>query len=126
MPRADASYVQTVFFLVAIVALLFVPSPWNYFACAAAIVLGLGEVAFWQRRVRRQRVRVGAETLIGAHGTVLRACRPDGQVRLSGEIWEARCAEGADAGDAVRVVAQKDLTLIVETVRTQPSASMQI
>jgi membrane protein implicated in regulation of membrane protease activity len=42
------------------------------------------------------------------------ACQPRGQVRIGGEIWEARCAAGAVEGDAVRVVDRDDLTLIVE------------
>jgi membrane-bound serine protease (ClpP class) len=35
-------------------------------------------------------------------------------VRLQGELWRARCAEGADAGEQVRVVALDGLTLLVE------------
>ena len=41
-------------------------------------------------------------------------CRPDGQVQLDGEIWQARCAAGADAGDSVRVVGRDRLVLVVE------------
>jgi membrane protein implicated in regulation of membrane protease activity len=37
-------------------------------------------------------------------------------VRLSGEseIWRARCAQGADAGETVRIVGLDELTLLVE------------
>jgi membrane protein implicated in regulation of membrane protease activity len=56
--------------------------------------------------------------LIGADGIVLSPCHPEGQVRVNGEIWTARCAGGAAVGDAVRVVGRDRLTLIVELRET--------
>jgi membrane protein implicated in regulation of membrane protease activity len=47
---------------------------------------------------------------------VTEPCRPDGQVRLNGELWEARCAEGADRGETVRVTGREGLKLVVERV----------
>jgi membrane protein implicated in regulation of membrane protease activity len=35
-------------------------------------------------------------------------------VRIGGELWEARCAGGADVGETVRVVELSGLTLVVE------------
>ena len=58
--------------------------------------------------------QVGAETLIGAVAEVVSTCRPDGQVRVQGELWRARCEEGADRGETVRVVDRDGLTLRVE------------
>jgi hypothetical protein len=43
-------------------------------------------------------------------------CRPSGQVRVHGELWEARCAAGADIGEDVRITALEELTLVVEPV----------
>ena len=45
---------------------------------------------------------------------------PVGQVRLNGEIWEARCEAGAGTGERVRVTGRKRLTLIVEPVAKAP------
>ena len=42
------------------------------------------------------------------------ACRPEGQVRIAGEIWRARCAAGADVGDTVGVREVDGLMLVVE------------
>ena len=50
-----------------------------------------------------------------------RACRPLGEVSVRGEIWQARCEAGADAGDIVRIVGLDGLTLVVEPV--VPAAS---
>jgi len=102
------------FLIVALVLLFFLPWPWNLVGCACALVLFLGELLFWHRRVRGQPKKVGAQNLVGETATVISACRPDGQVRLSGEIWAARCLGGADEGDTVTVTGRDKLTLIVE------------
>jgi membrane protein implicated in regulation of membrane protease activity len=102
-----------VFLIVALALLLFLPSPWNAVGFAASLVAFFGEIGFWHRRVKGRRVRVGAETLVGSKATVLSACRPDGQVRVEGEIWEARCADGADPGDTVTVISRDELLLVV-------------
>jgi membrane protein implicated in regulation of membrane protease activity len=103
--------------LIAGLVLLFVlPTPWNVVALLVALLLWLGEVfAIW-RLVRKKQVQAGAETLVGRTATVIVACKPLGQVRLSGEseIWRARCAEGAEQGETVLVVGLDQLTLIVE------------
>jgi membrane-bound serine protease (ClpP class) len=61
-------------------------------------------------------VRAGSETLVGSRGTVVVPCRPKGQVRIEGTLWEATSAEGADPGDEVKVVGRDKLTLIVERI----------
>jgi membrane-bound serine protease (ClpP class) len=102
------------FALVALVLLFLLPSPWNLVGFACTLVLFVGEVLFWHRRVRGQPKKVGAQILIGQTATVISACRPDGQVQVSGEIWAARCPGGADQGDTVRVVGRDGLMLVVE------------
>ena len=104
------------FLLLAFVLLAVLSSPWNLLGFAACLVLFVGELFAWYRTVRGRRVEVGAETLIGAKAKVVTPCRPDGQVRLDGELWDARCAGGADRGDTVRVVGRRGLTLTVERV----------
>jgi membrane protein implicated in regulation of membrane protease activity len=102
------------FLIVALVLLLVLPSPWDFFGFVLALVCFCGEIAFWHRRVRGRRAVVGAQNLIGEVGVVVSPCRPTGQVRLSGEIWKARCNEGADRGETVKVVDRRGLTLVVE------------
>ena len=99
-----------------LVLLFLLPSPWNVIVLLACLLLWLAEVfAIW-RLVRRKQVQAGAETLIGRTATVIAPCKPLGQVRFSGEseIWRARCAEGAEVGEMVRVVGLDEITLIVE------------
>lgn len=102
--------------LVAAIALaLFVlPAPWGIVAVACALLLEVGETAFWIWLSKRRRPQVGAEALVGASAEVVTSCRPVGRVRVQGELWRARCDEGADRGDIVRVQRVDGLTLLVE------------
>lgn len=88
--------------------------PWGIVVLAAAAALDAGESLFWLWLSRRRRAAVGAEALVGRTAVVVRACRPLGQVRLDGELWQARCLEGADEGEEVRVTGLERLTLLVE------------
>ena len=97
-----------------LLAYFVLPPVWGAVAVVLAAAIEIGETAFWIRLSRRRRVEVGAETLIGAVAVVASPCRPDGHVRLSGELWGARCDEGADAGEPVVVTGRNGLTLVVE------------
>jgi membrane protein implicated in regulation of membrane protease activity len=103
-----------VLFILAIVLLFVLPHPWDIVGFAICLGLGFGEVYLWNRTVRGRRSSVGAQTLIGSEARVVSPCRPEGQVRLDGEIWAARCEAGADPGETVRVVGRNRLTLLVE------------
>jgi len=113
-----------VFLLVALALLLVLPSPWNVVGFGVCFVLFVGEIAFWNRKVRGRRAQVGAETLIGQTAVAVSNLRPDGQVRVSGEIWHARCEGGADEGDTVVVTARDGLTVVVE--RSQACGAARI
>jgi membrane-bound serine protease (ClpP class) len=103
-----------VLLVVAFVLLLVLPSPWNVIGFVAGLVLFVPEVGFWNRKVRNRPVESGAETLIGTQAVVASPLHPTGQVRIDGEIWEARCEQGADPGQTVTVVGRDRLTLLVE------------
>ena len=102
------------FLIIAFILLLLLPWPASGIAFVACIVVFAGELTFWSRRVRHWRVRTGAETMIGQHGRVVTACRPLGQIAISGELWQARCDGGADVDDMVEVVGRDRLVLVVE------------
>jgi len=100
--------------LVAILLALFVlPSPWGLVAIVLGATIEVGEAWFWIRYTRRRRSVSGAEGLIGLRALVVEACRPDGWVRVHGELWRAHCPRGAEVGEHVRVVRVDDLTLEV-------------
>lgn len=101
--------------VVAILLALFVlDPPWNWIAVGAGATWELAETVVLVRWSQRRRAAVGAETLIGRRATVVAECMPDGQVRVAGELWRARCRGGASPGDEVVVLAIDGLTLDVE------------
>lgn len=102
----------------AIALLLLLPSPWGLVAFLVLLPLWVLELFGWNRTTKRHRRAVGAETLIGKEAVVSLPCLPLGQVRLDGEIWEARCDAGGRIGDRVRVTGRDGLTLVVEPVST--------
>jgi membrane-bound serine protease (ClpP class) len=97
-----------------LLAVFVLPDAWDVPVVLAAAVIEIAETGFWLWYTRRRRARVGPETLIGATARVVAPCLPIGQVRLQGELWRARCEEGADVGDEVRVLELDGLTLVVE------------
>lgn len=82
-----------------------------------AAVLEVGEIALlrkWSRRLDKELPpQQPQDELVGLTGKVVTACRPDGQVRVRGELWEATCAVGADIGASVRVEGVDGLTIRV-------------
>jgi membrane protein implicated in regulation of membrane protease activity len=59
----------------------------------------------------------GAASMVGARGIAQDALRPSGYVRISAELWRAELQQGAapvEAGDRVRVVGVRGLTLVVD------------
>ena len=98
----------------AVLLLLILSSPWNLIAFIVIVPLWVLELFGWNRTVKHRKKVVGAQTLIGKEALVTTECRPQGQARLDGEIWEARCESGAEVGDKVRVVGRDGLVLVVE------------
>ena len=98
----------------AVALLLVLPTPWNVIGFLVVLPIWVLELLAWNRTVKHRRKAVGAQTLIGKDAVVSTPCRPVGQVRLNGEIWEARCEAGASPGDRVRVIDRDGLTLVVE------------
>jgi membrane-bound serine protease (ClpP class) len=106
---------ESLLFVIAVILAVFVvPSPWGLVLVGVAAVIEIGETFFWIWLSQRHRAKMGAETLLGARAQVATACRPEGHVRIQGELWRARCEAGADPGDQVRVVERDGLTLLVE------------
>jgi membrane protein implicated in regulation of membrane protease activity len=103
-----------------LLALTVLDDPWPVPVVLAAVVWEIITIPIWIRISRRDPPRLGPETLAGTLCEVIEACRPNGVVRMRGEQWSARCDEGADLGELVRVRGREGLVLLVDPV--QPDA----
>jgi membrane-bound serine protease (ClpP class) len=104
-----------VLFLIALVlAIFFLPSPWGLVALVVAAVIDLAEVGFGLWYAKRRRPVVGVEAIVGKTGVAASNLWPEGQVRIGGEIWQARCDGRCDLGAKVVVRAVNGLILEVE------------
>ena len=97
-----------------ILALIFLPWPWDLVAILAAAVFEVSLAVFGIGYSRRRRAQVGVQTMVGTLGEAMTTLAPRGQVKIDGEIWEARAEQGVRAGDTVRVTRVDGLTLEVE------------
>lgn len=110
-----AKYARGVLFLIALLLAIFVlPSPWGLLAVIAAGALDIVETALFIWWSKRRRASVGVEALAGKRGVAVGNLWPTGQVKIDGEIWQARCEGGCDSGGEVVVRAVEGLTLVVD------------
>jgi membrane protein implicated in regulation of membrane protease activity len=107
------------FLVSVIVGLVFLEGAARWLVIAAGVVVEVGEAALMMRWSRRARPAVGVEAFVGRRAVTATRCEPGGQVRIDGEIWAARCAEGCEAGETVTVTGVEGLTLVV--ARMAPS-----
>ena len=96
-----------------VLAFLFFPWPWNVLVVLGGVAIETGELVWGLRLARRWKPRTGAEAMIGEEAEVVTACRPLGEVRVHGELWQARCEEGVGVGETVRIERLEGLTLVV-------------
>ena len=109
------SNLRVVLVLVALALAIFVlPSPWGLVAVAVAAVLDIAETGLFIWWSKRRKASVGVDALVGKVGVAASALWPEGQVKISGELWQARCAGGCDAGTRVIVRAVEGLMLEVD------------
>lgn len=98
---------------VAIILALVLPSPANVIVLVAGAIGEVGEIIWGRRLAKRWRPKTGPEAMIGKPAQVVEPCHPNGEVRVHGELWAARCDAGADVGDTVTILALDGLTLVV-------------
>ena len=112
------------FLIISIVLAIFVPDAWRVPVIVVGASIEFLETSISMWISRRAKAKVGPEALIGSLARVIEDCMPDGQVRVRGETWRARCDEGAAVGEQVEIVERRGLTLIVRRP-TRPPPSPQ-
>ena len=92
-----------------LLAVFVVPWPWGVATIIAGGLLDVGESFAFIKWSRRRKAAVGVEALVGRTAVVATPT----QVRVAGELWEARADRTLRAGDEVVVQAVDGLTLVV-------------
>jgi membrane protein implicated in regulation of membrane protease activity len=92
-----------------LLAVFVVPWPWGIFAILGGALLDIGESLAFLKWSRRRKSAVGPEALVGQKAVVATPT----QVRVAGELWEARSDAALRVGEAVVVQAVEGLTLVV-------------
>lgn len=90
--------------------------PWRIIVLVPLAALEIVEWVIFMR-LRKVRSITGVEAIAGTRGKAITHCRPAGQVTLNGQIWNARCATGVDAGAEVVVTGAEGIELRVEPAR---------
>lgn len=102
-------------FTIAVLLAIFVlPSPWGLVAVVVGGTLDVAETGLFLWWSKRRRASVGVESLVGRTGVASTDLWPEGQIKIGGEIWKARCEGGCDAGTRVVVREVDGLTLVVD------------
>jgi membrane protein implicated in regulation of membrane protease activity len=100
--------------LALVLAFLFLSAPWNAILVVGAALVDVSQTAFYLRWSQRRRAPAGAQALIGQAGVAVTPLSPQGQIRIQGELWQARSSAVVDVGALVVVRGAEGLVLDVE------------
>jgi len=93
-----------------LLAIFVLPSPWGILAIVAGGLVDIAESLVLLKWSRRRRAVTGLEALVGRAAVVSTPT----QVRVAGELWEARSDRALVPGDKVVVHGVDGLTLLVD------------
>jgi membrane-bound serine protease (ClpP class) len=99
-----------------LLAIFVLPSPWGIAVVVAGGLTDIAESLVLLKWSRRRRAVTGVEALIGETAVVTSPT----QVRVAGEIWEARSSDPLVVGEEVEVAAVDGLKLRVSRPSRAP------
>ena len=90
-----------------------------YFMGAVALLAGGGTLLLATKmyRLRHKPVLTGSEEIVGSPGKVIDWSGEQGEIRVQGEVWQARAQGPLEPGRAVRVTSMEGMVLVVEPQR---------
>ena len=123
------AFVATTYVVVAILLLLPVFClPINYVVTIqlqislAVVILALTIILIWMifkaKRANQFKIKTGKEVLIGSIGCAVTDLKPEGEIRVVGEFWQATTKEGPiKNGEKVEVVGMEGMFLVVKPIK---------
>lgn len=87
-----------------------------YFMGAVALVAGVGTllIATKMYQLRHRPALTGSDEMVGSPGKVIGWSGDRGEVRVQGEVWQARAQGTLEPGRPIQVLAMEGMTLLVE------------
>jgi membrane-bound serine protease (ClpP class) len=94
----------------------------------AIVLLSIAALAAWMlyAAIRAQyiKVKTGKEALIGAKGVAVTDLKPNGEIRVLGEFWQATAKDGAVAKkQEVEVIGMDGMFLVVRVAEEKLNSS---
>ena len=88
----------------------------------AVIVLAIAAIAIWMiykaAKADLYKIKTGKEALVGSVGVAVTDLKPNGEIRVLGEFWQATVKEGwIKNGEKVEVVGMDGMFLVVRPVK---------
>jgi membrane protein implicated in regulation of membrane protease activity len=105
-----------IFGIAVLLAIFVLPHPWGLAAVVVGATLDIAETLLFLWWSQRRKASVGLESMVGKRGVVVSDLWPEGQIKIAGERWRARCEGGCERGADVVVRSVEGLTLFVEPV----------
>ena len=97
-------------------------------AAIAVIVFVIAILAAWilykGLQANKTKVKTGLEALIGARGITVTDLKPNGEIRVLGEFWQAIAKDTwINAGEKVEVTAMEGMFLLVKSAEEKLNSS---
>jgi membrane-bound serine protease (ClpP class) len=88
----------------------------------AVISLAIAAIVIWMiykaARANLYRIKTGKEALVGSLGVAVTDLKPEGEIRVVGEFWQATAKDGwIKNGEKVEVVGMEGMLLVVRPVK---------
>ena len=102
------------------IMLIDLPASWLSLSWQSILAVALFSIIFflgvlsYAIRAQLAKVKTGREGLVGETGVARTDIAPSGKVFVHGELWDASSEEPLRAGERVKVVAVKGMTIKVE------------
>jgi membrane-bound serine protease (ClpP class) len=127
--HAALTFVAAACLVIAVLLLFSVFQGANYYGISTQVQIALAVIAFsiaaiviWMiykaARANLYKIKTGKEALIGSVGVAATDLKPEGEIRVVGEFWQATAKEGwIKNGEKVEVVGMEGMFLVVRPVK---------